>query len=256
MSTQETAAPTMALTAAEVQFFKEEGYLILEDFFEPELVERWQRETSEYFGADPRDDGSWSRIADRRSVADFEFSAASSLRNHAGLQDVMLQLGGSPFELGSEQLIVLWPALGREHSLPQRGHIDRFFPFSPLRFMLGVTTYAFEVAPGGGGTVLWPRSHLANWEYFQTFPEHYYGQGPQAGTDYTNGLLSERATSKPLEFTARPGTVLLWHSFMLHVGSMNVREMPRIGVFYRWGQQIRSGEPRESFGDIWENWAI
>ena len=48
--------------------------------------------------------------------------------------------------------------------------------------MVGLTTYAFEVLPKGGGTIIWPKSHLTNWEYFQAFPGHHYGNGPEAGT--------------------------------------------------------------------------
>lgn len=251
MSAQEIVGQEETLTTAQIQFFKNNGYLILDNFIDPPIVERWQEAIYRCFGV-----GSEDEDLSRGKGEDFKFTPESTLGNHLHLSKVLKQLIGGTSEFASEDLLIIRPTSGQEWSMPGKGHIDRFLPSYRVRFMLGLTTYAFEVLPKGGGTIIWPKSHLTNWEYFQAFPGHHYGNGPEAGTGPVHERLTQRAPCEPIEFTAKPGTVLLWHSFMLHTASMNFNQTPRMGVFCRWGQPLQPEQPRETFCDIWENWAI
>lgn len=252
MNSPKSSKTTSVLTPAQIQSFKDEGYLILEDLIEPEMVEQWRRDLAEFFGADPNDENTRNTNVNGRSGSEFTFSPETSLRSHPVLSEITGQLSGGTFSMESELLIAIPPAPGHKWAIPWKGHIDLFLPFARERFMLSVTTYAYEVLPMGGGFTFWPRSHLANWEHFQNFPDDYYTRD----LSRVNTLLSHQAPCGPAEFTAKPGTVLLWHSFLLHSGSINVGKTRRTAFFCRWGQKMGPGEPRETFGDIWENWAI
>jgi hypothetical protein len=254
MSAQEIDGVNETLTTAQIQFFKDNGYLILDNFIEPPIVERLQQAICKCFEVGSKDDDSLNMTG--KKGQDFEFTSETSLGNHLRLSRVIEQLVGGTFKFASEDLIIIRPTSDQEWSMPQRGHIDRFLPSYRSRFMLGLTTYAYEVLPKGGGTIIWPKSHLSNWEYFQAFPDHHYGNGPEAGTGPVHERLTQRAACEPIEFTAKPGTVLLWHSFMLHTASLNINKTPRMAVFCRWGQPLQPEQPRETFGDIWENWTI
>jgi hypothetical protein len=93
-----------------------------------------------------------------------------------------------------------------------------------------------------------------NWEHFRRFPQHFYGDVP-GGFDRVRDQLSQLASCDPVEFVARPGTILIWHGFLLHESSANISKTPRIGIFGRWGQPMPPGEPI-MFGDMWEHWTI
>jgi ectoine hydroxylase-related dioxygenase (phytanoyl-CoA dioxygenase family) len=254
MSAQEIVGVKETLTTAQIQFFKDNGYLILDNFIEPPIVERWQRAIRKSFEGSAKDDDSLN--VSRTKGQDFEFTSESTLGNHLRMFRVLEQLVGDTFEFASEDLIIIRPTSEQEWSMPQKGHIDRFLPSYRSRFVLGLTTYVYEVSPKGGGTIIWPKSHLTNWEYFQAFPDHHYGNGPEAGIGPVHERLTQRAACEPIEFTAKPGTVLLWHSFMLHNASLNINQTPRMAIFCRWGQPLQPEQPRETFGDIWENWTI
>jgi ectoine hydroxylase-related dioxygenase (phytanoyl-CoA dioxygenase family) len=242
------------LTSAQIQFFKDNGYLILDNFIEPAIVERWQQAICKCFEVSSEDDDHLNISGNKEQ--EFNFTSESSLGNHLRLSGVLKQLLGGTFEFASEDLIIIRPTSDQEWSMPLWGHIDRFLPSYRSRFMIGLTTYAYEVLPKGGGTIIWPKSHLTNWEYFQAFPDHHYGNGPVAGIRPVHERLTQRAACAPIEFTAKPGTVLLWHSFMLHTASLNINNRPRMAIFCRWGQPLQPEQPRETFGDIWENWTI
>ena len=59
---------------------------------------------------------------------------------------------------------------------------------------------------------------------------------------------------------AEAGDVILWHHWLMHNGSMNVRNFPRLGLFARWHHKDWSvikydkGGIR-SDGDLWKYWS-
>jgi len=251
MRRKQIAGEKDTLTTAQIQFFKENGYLILDNFLEHAIVERWQQAMCRSFGVGSKDED-----FSGKKGQDFKFTAESSLGNHFRLFKVLKQLAGGTVEFASEDLIIIRPMSEEEWSMPRRGHIDRFLPSYRSRFMVGLTTYAYEVLPKGGGTIIWPKSHITNWEYFQAFPDHHYCNSPEGGTGAVHERLTQRAPCEPVEFTAKPGTVILWHSFMLHTASLNTNRTPRMGIFCRWGQPLQPEQPRETFDDIWEHWTV
>jgi hypothetical protein len=121
-------------------------------------------------------------------------------------------------------------------------------------FTLAATTYLEDVEPGGGSFTFWPRSHRAVHRFFLERPELIDGSFyvlPEwdnggwsmmyEGEEYSRGLDVGEAT----EFIGEKGDVILWHNFLCHTGSTNVRKgKPRMGIFSRWHhKELHMGSP-------------
>ena len=144
--------------------------------------------------------------------------------------------------------------------MPDSGHIDGYGPGGwSGGFMLGATTYMDDVEPGGGGFVYWPRSHGPVQALLPGAPgadrRQLPGPGRLGGTAM-GGCSRTSPPDPPAEFTARAGDVILWHCFLCHTGSANVRARPRLGVFARWHRTDREEMKYDVPEDLWKYWAV
>lgn len=242
------------LSNEQIDFFKENGFLVVENLIPPEILKNWQTMISRFFGFDHTGSGAVNTSKDDREK--FQLAPQDSLSRQSKLMGIVEQLVGTGCRLGNEEFINRKAKPDQHWVMPPSGHIDLLFKTFRLRFMFGVTVYAYEVGPKGGGFVFWPRSHQGVWQYFRESPADHYGEGEGGGLGWVKDQLNKTVTTEPVEFVARPGTALIWHSFMLHNGSMNVSNRPRIAIIGRWAQPLKPGEPHENFGDMWEHWAI
>lgn len=89
--------------------------------------------------------------------------------------------------------------------------------------------------PLGGGLFFWPRSHLAAHEFFLAKPE-FINPNAHPHPAWNEHELSKWSeyTEKPVEWVGKKGDTLLWHHWMVHQGSSNVLDFPRLGLFARW----------------------
>lgn len=246
------------LSSQQIKFFKEHGYLVLEDFIEPATVDDWRRALANYLEMDPEHPESWDPQTLRSKDEPFWVEPKErALRNLPQMRSVLEQLGGGRFHGGMENLITRWPEPDQRWNPPDHGHIDLIMLHFNWRFTLGANTYLYNVEPEGGAFCVWPGTHTLNWQYFQQFPEHYFSGSEDSARHRMEEEINARIKTPPLELTGCPGTVFLWHSFLLHEASANVRpHQPRVALFYRWGEAVEGGAPVESFGDLWEHWAI
>ena len=121
--------------------------------------------------------------------------------------------------------------------------------------MLGATTYLYDVEPNGGAFVFWPGSHHSTHKYFLQYPEQIDGSFYDI-EGWGWHVLSDLSPEGPREFTGAAGDVVLWHAFLCHTGSANVREVPRFGIFARYSHQKREEIKYEIPEDLWKYWAI
>ena len=140
--------------------------------------------------------------------------------------------------------------------MPDSGHIDGYPPpagWAP--FMVGATTYLYDVEPHGGSFVYWPESHKSTHTYFLEHQEQVNGSFRDLGIV---GEFTRRAPHEPREFTARAGDILLWHSYMCHTGSHNASHSPRFAVVVRFSH-VRTEEHEFRYEipeDLWKYWAV
>ena len=95
-----------------------------------------------------------------QSIKDFSFDELSPGRL-PGVAAVVHQLGGGQFtQIGEGGPLITWPMDDdKGYEFPHTSHVDgygtRWMPF-----MLGLTTYLYDVEERGGGFGYWPGSHL------------------------------------------------------------------------------------------------
>jgi Phytanoyl-CoA dioxygenase (PhyH) len=116
-----------------------------------------------------------------------------------------------------------WPRPHIDHAIREHGH--KTFPRA---FRIAAMTFLHDVAPHGGGTVVWPGSHRRIEALARSDPEKYefmWALGQE---------LRQREIGEPLELTPKRGDVLFYHYLCAHAGSPNTRDRPRFAMNMKW----------------------
>ena len=242
------------LSDEQIDVFKTEGCVILRSFYEPAHVETWRDIFWTHVGAQADDPETWpdSYVIDGLALDPVPGSLPQA-------QAVAQQLGGGMFAGGGGSMLVQWPGCDQEWQLPVSGHIDGYGPGGwSGGFMLGATFYLDDVEAEGGAFIYWPQSHLSTQEYFREFPEQIDGSFRERDDweERTWGIFSDLSPQGPREFVGKAGDLILWHGFLCHTGSANVRSRPRQGVFSRWHRSDREEMRCDVPEDLWKYWAI
>ncbi len=238
------------LSTEQVKFFQENGYLILENFIDSEIIEGWRAQIWEHLNSNLESPGTWPKDY---VVQNFSFSPVFG--QVPVMQKIIVQLGGGEFSGGGGSPLVKWPSTDESWTMPPAGHIDAYGSAGWSPFMLGATTYLYDVKPGGGAFIYWPGSHNTTHKYFLEYPEQIDGSFTEIeGWDWN--VLSDLSPEGPCEFTGAAGDVVLWHAFLCHTGSVNVREIPRFGVFARYSHKRREQIKYEIPEDLWKYWSV
>ncbi len=250
-----TSTDNGILTPEQIEYFKTNGYLILEDFVESEIVESWRNQIWNHFDADLSDPSGWpdQLVADGLKIEP-ESQIFGELPQVRAVVD---QLGAGMFDGGGGQVLAQWPRKDEEEwQMPTIGHIDGYGPNGwSGGFMFGATTYMYDVQPGGGAFIYWPKSHLTTHTYFLDNPTHIDG----SFRDFEGWgweIFSDRSPEPPREFLGKAGDVIFWHCFLCHTGSPNIHDVPRFGVFSRWSYREKERIRFEVPKDLWKYWTI
>jgi hypothetical protein len=238
----------------QVQFFKDNGYVVLRNLIDPAVVDQWREAMWAHLGSDPDDPSTWNR---EYVVKDYKPPAGTEIQKLDSIKEIVEQLGGGAFTGGGAGPLIRWPETEQpdEWKLPENGHIDGYGPGGWSHMMLGATTYLEDVEHRGGGFTYWPKSHLAAWKYLLKNPDHVDGRFSKI-EGFTWQWFLEGCTEGPCEFVAKAGDVVFWHTYLFHTGSMNVRSRPRIGFFSRWYHEKSEDIKYEIPADLWKYWAI
>jgi len=98
----------------------------------------------------------------------------------------------------------------------------------PLPFRIGAMTYLTDVPRHGGGTLIWPGSHVAV-EALARSDRARYRYMSALSTD-----LHRLALGDGLELTPSRGDVLFLHPFCVHASSDNISPHPRLAINHKW----------------------
>jgi len=111
-----------------------------------------------------------------------------------------------------------------DHSIKEHGH--KTFPHA---FRLASMTFLSDVDAHGGGTLVWPGSHMKTMALARSDPKKY---------EYMWVLGREMRdlvdVGDPVETTPRAGDVVFYHFLCSHSGSMNTTDSPRIAMNRKW----------------------
>ncbi len=238
------------LTTKQVEFFQENGYLILEKLIDSEIIDVWREQIWTHFKSSLETPETWP---DEYVVQNFGFSP--NFGQLSVMQEIVEQLGGGQFSGGGGAPLVRWPKPDAEWKMPNSGHIDAYGPGGWSPFLMGATTYLYDVEPGGGAFVFWPKSHKSTHKYFLKHPEQVDGSFTKID-GWGWHVFSDLSPEGPREFIASAGDVVLWHAYLCHTGSGNIRNSPRIGLFARYHHKRREEIRYEIPEDLWKYWKI
>jgi len=116
-----------------------------------------------------------------------------------------------------------WPKPHIDHAIKEHGH--KTFPRA---FRIAAMTYLSDVANHGGGTVVWPGSHLVIEELALSDPARYEMMWT------LNQELGNLSLGDPVELLPRRGDVLFYSYLCAHAGSMNTSSAPRLALNAKW----------------------
>ena len=116
-----------------------------------------------------------------------------------------------------------WPEPHIDHAIEKDGH--KTFPRA---FMIAAMTYLSDVDVHGGGTIVWPGSHLRLKALAESDPARY-------GFMWAlNRDINKVDIGDPVELTPKRGDVLFYDTLCAHAGSMNVTVRPRLAMNRKW----------------------
>lgn len=233
------------LTDEQRRQFVRDGYLVIEDGIDDDLVEAAFAKIADALPEDVDDPEQLRGVGSRSPDvdADEEIGAINQRLYEYGRELV----GDELAKPGSgTQLALRYPQelrLSAHHDRrPHVGHLDGFGPGYQQTgqysgFTVAGNVYFDDVPDRGGGFTVWPGSHWVAANYFEDYALNTPGQGGKlpaidddGGWD-TSRFLSDQLRSK--ELNAPAGTVILWHNKLVHTSGVNQSDRIRMAGITR-----------------------
>jgi hypothetical protein len=263
---------THYLTDEQVALFCREGYLVVPDLFDAETVHRtiettWLLLPAWFKRDDPRtwtgmteDDchaqsleGRRGRLKYRQSIRDQRWIGDMLFANEMviAVAESLLGVGTVAQPAWFRGLYPIVPTPTMVGKKPN-GHIDRH------PFQIGMVGYLNDVKPGCGAFTVWPGSHRRLWPHFRN-----------RGTDWRRRswettFASIKKSINSIELTAPAGSVIFWHSRLVHAAGINggpdirfaiLGDLARVDydpyvainfyddMWYGWGERVTQSNP-------------
>ena len=238
------------LAAADKQFFKENGYLIVRGAVEPAVVDAARDRLWEALDEDRNDPDSWIRKGYRTVPIGGEPAISGTTYNNRVFAMAEELVGKSRLNAsGGAGPHVNFPDPDRKWREPG-GHLDGYHtPTNGVpkgvvgAFTLGATVYLERVEKQGGGFTVWPGSHRIWAEYFR---HHDLDSLPGGTAPFDLGPSHE--------FTGDPGDVCFWHHQMSHSAGPNCGRNVRIALIARYRRKDLDAIKFETPEDMWKYW--
>ncbi|KZT09288.1 uncharacterized protein LAESUDRAFT_735537 [Laetiporus sulphureus 93-53] len=233
------------LTPDEIEFFMENGYIIIKQAFTKEKAAEWTKDMWVRLGLDPNDKSTWDRERihmpwhKRESVSTFAPKAWDAMCDLLGGEE---RIDGRSSSWGDSFIVNLGtPELEGpdKYVAPQdldNWHVDGdffvHFLDSPEQAMLVIPLFS-DIKPRGGGTYISPDGIDLIAPYLAAHPEGVLPTGlsftpststapePKDDPGYWSHLKEIRRCKRFVEVTGEIGDVVLMHPLMLHSASKN-----------------------------------
>ncbi|PCH39728.1 hypothetical protein WOLCODRAFT_116093 [Wolfiporia cocos MD-104 SS10] len=233
------------LTQEQVDFFMENGYIILKQAFTREKAAEWTKDMWTRLALDPNDKSTWNRERihmpwhKREAVSTFAPKAWDAMKDLLGGEeriDEASSTWGDSFivNLGTPEL-----EGPDKHIAPQdldNWHVDGdffvHFLDSPEQALLVIPLFS-DIKPRGGGTFISPDGIDLIAPYLAAHPEGVLPTGlsftpstttaaePQDDPHYWSHLKEVKRCKRFVEVSGEVGDVVLLHPLMLHTASKN-----------------------------------
>ena len=134
------------------------------------------------------------------------------------------------------------------------------------RWRLQMSAYISDVPPNSGGFMVWPGSHSRIWpEQWKAFKEGEKHTDKHLAVrkagGYTDPVIREiKADTEPFDCHGPAGTVVLWHTKILHIAGQNASDdVIRQATIYGFKKTPESVPDAlvvdNTDGDIWRDWS-
>ncbi|KAL7280239.1 hypothetical protein ACG7TL_006659 [Trametes sanguinea] len=242
------------LTEEEVDFFMENGYLVVKRAFSREKAAEFTREMWVRLGLDPDDPETWPKdrerihmpVLNREPVATFAPKVWEILKELLGGEERIDEASST----WGDSFIVNFgtPALAAERTRVPPAELDNWhvdgdffvhFLDSPEQALLVIPLFS-DIQPGGGGTYIAPEGIAAAARYLAAHPEGVLPRplafvpstsphaDPRDDPAYYSHLAQAKTCTRFVELTGEVGDVVLLHPLMLHSASKNYLRVPRV----------------------------
>ena len=129
-----------------------------------------------------------------------------------------------------------------------------------------MSAYISDVPPNSGGFTVWPGSHARIWpEQWKAFKEGEKHTDKHLAVrkagGYTDPVIGEiKANTQPFDCHGPTGTVVLWHTKILHIAGENAsNDVIRQATIYGFKKTPESVPDAlvvdNTDGDIWRDWS-
>ena len=129
---------------------------------------------------------------------------------------------------------------------------------SESRWKVQTAVYFDDLPLGAGGLHLWPGSHARVWEAYRELKQSGSGENYDG---YNHPVVADiKADTEPVDTHGPAGSVVLWHSIMLHMAGVNTSsDIIRQATLYAFAKTPESMPDErvvnETLDDIWADWS-
>ena len=220
------------LSEDQVRQYDRDGYLLVSGMIPDHLVSEAEAAMWRSLGADARAPESWAALGPRphvfRSkilVAIYTDSVKAAAAQLAGEDVASFRQPTHALTINNVPVSRIWRphAPHLDYSIAEERH--RTFP---RPYWIGTIIYLTNVQRHGGGTIVWPGSHLKAEGLARGEPERY------RYLSALNADLGRVALDPPIELTPSRGDVLFHHYLCVHASSDNVSGAPRLAITHKW----------------------
>jgi hypothetical protein len=263
-SAPDLAKPGVLLSADEIRFFKDQGFLVKHALLERDamiaaeqrawahLLEVVPRAPDSAWRLDPRDPSTWvnpqwapmpphpkSGPHEGRAAVEYYGGTVKlhtlgpadfllrDFANHPRVRDVARALLGSPLRETrfTRGVYAIFPT---RDSSSEQAQLQRRRPTphtDQVCQQLNVCVYLADVGPRAGGFTVYPGSHA------RMFREHRYEANWSPLPGYASALAEVARSVEPLELTAPRGSVIFWHGRLAHAAGVHLGDAIRWAAF-------------------------
>ena len=252
------------LTIEDKEMFREEGYIVKKGLVGPELMAKARNVIWDNLDVDRNDSSTWIAAGKAGAQGMGEHPEFHALIYDTPLFDIAEELAGkdrlAPLHASTASANFRFPQL-EEWQGPKGVHLDGHGIGGGVvnNWTVGISLYLNDVIPEGGGTCVWPGTHIQMAEYFRThsrmsLSRTFYQLPIHAGEFCHVKEITNLDAEAYQEVSGPAGTVMYWHRHLLHSASMNCSADIRMAIItrFRWTtwEDLKFEEP----DDMWEYW--
>jgi hypothetical protein len=219
------------LSPEQIEAYERDGCLLVSGLIPDSVSAAAEAAMWSVLRASPSDPATWAQAQGHRGLDSPEIAACYAPE----FLEAAMILAGEPdggFRPPSRPYAInVFPSEGEwsmpgphiDHAIKEHGH--KVFPRA---FRIAAMTFLNDVAPHGGGTVVWPGAHKKLRALAESDPERYELM-------YTlNHAFDQVDLGEPVEMTPKRGDALFYHYLCPHAGSKNVSPRPRLALNMKW----------------------